>query len=407
MRPSLLRRKTNGRFFLRGTMRFEFATATRIIFGAGTSREAAGLAAEMGRRAFVVTGGSIERAGSILEQLSKQAVECVTFSVPGEPTTAIAKAAVEHARQAESDLVISVGGGSALDTGKVVAAMLTNSGTLEDHLEVVGKGKPLTRSAAGHIAVPTTAGTGAEVTRNSVLGVPEHRVKVSMRSPLMLPRIAVVDPELTYSMPPSVTASTGLDALTQLMEAYVSKQANPLTDGICREGLTRAGRSLLKAYEDGNNLAAREDMSVASLFGGLALANAKLGAVHGLAGPLGGMTGAAHGAICAGLLPHVMESNVKALRSRAADSPALARYDEIARLLTGKAAARAGDGVAWVHNLCVALKVQPLSQFGLKEQDFPAVAAKSQKSSSMKGNPIALTDGELMQILKKANEQTA
>lgn len=383
-------------------MRFEFATATRIIFGAGTSREVAGLATEMGKRAFVVTGRSVERAGPILEQLTKQVAECVTFSVPGEPTTNIVREGAQKARQTKSDLVISIGGGSALDTGKAVAAMLTNSGELEDYLEVVGQGKLLAQRAATHIAVPTTAGTGAEVTRNSVLSVSERRVKVSMRSPLMLPHIAVVDPELTYSMPPSVTASTGLDALTQLMEAFVSKQANPLTDGICREGLKRAGRSLRRAYEDDNNVAAREDMSLASLFGGLALANAKLGAVHGFAGPLGGMTGAAHGAICAALLPYVMQSNVKALQSRAADSPALARYDEIARLLTGKAKARAGDGVAWVQNLCEALKAPPLTELGLKEKDFPTVVAKSQESSSMKGNPVALTDSELMGILKKA-----
>lgn len=384
-------------------MRFEFATATRIILGAGTSREVGGLAAEMGKRAFVVTGRSIERAGPILEQLTKQGLEYVTLSVPGEPTTNIAKEGVQEARQTKSDLVISVGGGSALDTGKVVAAMLTNTGELEDYLEVVGQGKALTRSAAAHIAVPTTAGTGAEVTRNSVLKVPDQQVKVSIRSPFMLARIAVVDPALTYSMPPFVTASTGLDALTQLMEAFASKHANPLTDGICREGLKRAGRSLRKAYEHGNNKTAREDMSLASLFSGLALANAKLGAVHGLAGPLGGMTGAAHGVICARLLPYVMESNVKALQSRAADSPALVRYDKVAQLLTEKATAQAADGVVWIHDLCAALKVPPLSQFGLKEGDFPTVVAKSQKSSSMKGNPIVLTDDELMAILKKAN----
>jgi alcohol dehydrogenase class IV len=388
-------------------MRFEFATAKRIIFGAGASREVAGLAAEMGKRAFVVTGRSVERAGPILEQLSEQGLEYVTFSVPGEPTTSTVREGAQKGRHAKSDLVISIGGGSALDTGKAVAAMLTNSGELQDYLEVVGQGRPLARRAAPHIAVPTTAGTGAEVTRNSVLSVPEHRVKVSMRSPLMLPRIAVVDPELTYSMPPSVTASTGLDALTQLMEAFVSKQANPLTDGICREGLRRAGCSLRKAYEDGKNLAAREDMSLASLFGGLALANAKLGAVHGFAGPLGGMIGAAHGAICARLLPYVMESNVKALQSRAADSPALARYDEIAQLLTGTATARAADGVAWIQDICVALKVQPLSQFGLKEEDFPALIEKSQKSSSMKGNPIELTEDELLNIIRAANSPTA
>ena len=406
-------------------MRFEFATATRIIFGQGTIQEVASLAAEMGSRAFVVTGRTCQRAEPLLEQLNKQGIKCVTFNVPGEPTTTIAKAAVEQARQAKSDLVISIGGGSVLDTGKVIAAMLTNSGELEDYLEVVGRGKPLTRSPAPHIAIPTTAGTGAEVTRNAVLGVPEHQVKVSMRSPFMLPRLAVVDPVLTYSMPPTVTADTGLDALTQLLEVYVSNKANALTDGICREGLKRAARSLRRAYENGSNRAAREDMAIASLFGGLGLANAKLGAVHGFAGPLGGMISAPHGVICARLLPIVFEANVQALQRRApavllaplllakqteglrkieAAGAALARYDEIAQLLTATATAQAVDGVAWVQELCEALKVPPLTEFGLKEQDFPTVVAKSQKSSSMKGNPITFTDDELMEILKRASK---
>jgi alcohol dehydrogenase class IV len=203
-------------------------------------------------------------------------------------------------------------------------------------------------------------------------------------------------------MPPAVTASTGLDALTQVMEPYVSNKANPLTDGICREGLTLAARSLEKAYEDGSDAAAREDMSLASLFGGLALANAKLGAVHGFAGPLGGMIHAPHGVICARLLPHVMAMNVRALQSRAADSPALARYNEVAQLLTGKATARASDGVAWVQGLCEVLKVPPLTEYGLKQADFGAAVAKAQKASSMKGNPISLTADELTEILTNA-----
>ncbi len=383
-------------------MRFEFATATRIIFGTGTIEEVAPLAAEMGSSAFVVAGRSTERAQPLLEQLNKQAIECITFSVPGEPTTTIVKEGVREAREAKSDLVIGIGGGRVLDTGKAIAAMLTNSGELEDYLEVVGRGQPLTQPPVPYIAIPTTAGTGAEVTRNSVLGVPEHRVKVSMRGPLMLPRLAVVDPGLTHSMPPSITASTGLDALTQLMEVYVSNKANPLTDGICREGLKRAARSLRQAYEDGGNATAREDMALASLLGGLALANAKLGAVHGFAGPLGGMISAPHGVICARLLPYVMETNVRTLQKRADDSPALTRYDEVAQLLIGKATARADDGVAWVQELCGALKVPSLAEFGLREEDLPAVVAKSRKSSSMKGNPIELTDNELVEILKKS-----
>jgi alcohol dehydrogenase class IV len=234
-----------------------------------------------------------------------------------------------------------------------------------------------------------------------VLASPQHQLKVSLRSPSMLPRLAVVDPELTYSMPPAVTASTGLDALTQVLEPFVSNQANPMTDGICREGLGRAARSLRRAYEDGRDAEARQDMALVSLFGGLALANAKLGAVHGFAGPLGGLFPAPHGTICARLLSTVMEANVRALQARMPDSPALARYDEVAKLLTGKGAARANDGVAWIQELCQALDVPPLSDFGLTEDDFPTVAEKARKASSMKGNPILLTDEELTEILGK------
>jgi len=382
-------------------MRFEFTTTTQIIFGPGTIENIAPLAAEMGKRAFVVTGQNLERAEPLLENLNKQGIEYVTFNVTGEPTTTIAKTGVEQARRAKSDLVIGIGGGSTVDTGKVIAAMLTNTGELEDYLEVVGHGKPLTQSPVPYIAIPTTAGTGAEVTQNAVLSVPEHQVKVSLRGPLISPRLAVVDPVLTHSMSPSITASTGLDAITQLMEAYVSNKANPITDGICREGLKRAGRSLLQAYEDGSNSTAREDMALASLFSGLALANAKLGAVHGFAGPLGGMISAPHGTICARLLPFVMEANVQALQNRAPDSPALGRYDEIAQIVN-ESTATTGDLVEWVREICMALKVPSLSEFGLKERDFSTVVAKSQKSSSMKGNPISLTDDELMAILEKS-----
>jgi alcohol dehydrogenase class IV len=387
-------------------MRFEFATATRIIFGPGTISEAASLSGGFGKRACVVTGNTIERAERLLGRLSKQDIDYVTFNVSGEPTTTLAKVGVETSREEACDFVISVGGGSVLDTGKVIAAMLTNSGQLEEYLEVVGAGKPLALNAAPHIAIPTTAGTGAEVTRNAVLSAPEHRVKVSMRSPFMLPRLAVVDPELTHSMPPSVTATTGLDALTQLLEVYVSGQANPLTDGICREGLCLAGRSLRRAYENGNDHEAREDMAMASLFSGLGLANARLGAVHGFAGPLGGMFSAPHGAICARLLPFVIETNVQALRRRAASSPALARYDEVARILTGRPAARAADGAVWAQQLCSTLKIPPLEQFGLMEHDFATIVSKAKNSSSMKGNPIELTDDELLEIIRRANKQT-
>jgi len=317
-------------------MRFEFSTAHRIVFGPGVAGQIPDLVAGHGTRAFLLLGGTPERSAHIAAQIVSRGVACATFRVTGEPTTELVQAAAASARRVAAQVVVAVGGGSVLDAGKAVAALLTNEGDLTDYLEVVGKGRPLRNQAAPCIAVPTTAGTGAEVTYNAVLSVPEQHVKVSMRGPLMLPRWAVVDPLLTLSLPPALTASTGLDALTQLIEAFVSNRANPLTDGVCREGLQRAGRSLRRAFENGGDTDAREDMAVASLCSGIALANARLGAVHGFAGPLGGMTNAPHGVICGRLLPYVMHANVRALRDRAIDSPALSRFDEVARILTGK-----------------------------------------------------------------------
>jgi alcohol dehydrogenase class IV len=383
-------------------MRFEFATATRIVFGIGSIKEAGRHAASMGRHAFVITGRNIDRAASLIAGLEENGLKCSQFSIAEEPTTDLALAAVREARRQNCDVVVGIGGGSVLDTGKVVAALLTNSGDLMDYLEVIGAGRPLQHASAPYIAIPTTAGTGAEVTRNAVLDSPAHHVKVSMRSPFMLPKLALVDPALTFTMPPSITAGTGLDAFTQLLEAFVSHQANPLTDAVCREGLQRAARSLKKACLDSHNADARCDMSLASLFGGLALANAKLGAVHGFAGPLGGMYTAAHGELCAGLLPHVMDINVKALRSRSPESKALERYDEIARIVTARPTARAADGIARVRDLCLQLKVPPLAKYGIKAQDFAVIVDKARRASSMKGNPIELTGDELLEILQRA-----
>ena len=384
------------------TMRFEFATATRILFGQGVLKETGYIVEKMGRRIFMLTGRSPQRAQSLIGNLKDAGMAVTQFSIPKEPTTRLALAAVEMARRQRCDGGIGMGGGSVLDTGKVVAALLTNSGDLMDYLEVIGKGRPLKRPSAPFVAIPTTAGTGAEVTSNSVLDAPEHRVKVSMRSPYMLPDVALIDPELTYSMPPGITAVTGLDAFTQLLEAFISIHANPMTDGICREGLQRAARSLERVYLDGNNVGARTDMCLASLFGGLALANAKLGAVHGFAGPLGGMYHAAHGALCAALLPTVMEINLNALKSRASNSPALDRYDQVARLVTGLPDARSTDGIDWVRDLCGRLEIKSLATYGIEQKDFTEIAAKASRASSMKGNPVALTEEELLAVLQKA-----
>lgn len=378
-----------------GAMRFEFA-AGRIVFGCGTVSELGGHVRALGTRVFVITGSSPVRYAAALDSL--KTITGGWFTVSGEPSVEVLGEAVEQARAAQCDVVVGIGGGSVIDTAKAVAALLTNHGAVMEYLEVVGEGKPLAQTAAPCVAVPATAGTGAEVTRNAVLYVPDARVKVSMRSASMLPRLALVDPELTRSMPPEITASTGLDALTQLIEPYVSCRANPLTDGICVEGLTRAARSLCRAYAEGQDIGARQDMAVASLFGGLALANAGLGAVHGFAGPLGGMIGAPHGAICGRLLPWVMRANVAAMRQRSREHPALRRYERIGRIVTGDAKATAEDAIDWVKRLCVDLAIPSLAAYGLTSELIPQVVENAKRASSMKGNPIALTDEELRQI---------
>jgi alcohol dehydrogenase class IV len=279
--------------------------------------------------------------------------------------------------------------------------MLGNPGEVLDYLEVVGGGKPLLEPGVPFIAVPTTAGTGAEVTRNAVLDFPEHKVKASLRSPHLLARLAVVDPELTLSLPPAVTAYTGMDALTQLIEPFVSNAANPLTDGVCREGLTRAARSLARAYRVGSDLAAREDMALAALFSGIALANARLGTVHGFASVLGGATGHPHGALCARLLPFVMEANIQAVHERG-DPSTIPRYNEIARALTGDPEADARAGVSWVRGRCAEMKIPPLRAAGLSRTDCDRLIPPTQRASSTQGNPVKLSDDELRGILEAA-----
>jgi alcohol dehydrogenase class IV len=380
-------------------MRWEFATAARIVFGEGSLREVPAAAAAMGRRAMLVTGASPGRAAPLAAQLASAGVACIPLAVAGEPTVELVRAGAAVARHEQCDLIISMGGGSAIDAGKAIAALLANGGDPLDYLEVVGAGRPLTQPSAPFLAIPTTAGTGSEATRNAVLASPEHRVKASLRSAGMLPRLAVVDPELTLDLPPAITASTGLDALTQCIEPYVSVRANPMTDLICAEGIRRAAAALPRVWANGRDRQARSEMAWVSLLGGMALANAGLGAVHGFAAPVGGMFPAPHGAVCAAALPHAMEVNIQALRSRAPESAALRRYEEIARMLTGEPGAAAEDGVRWVAELCRKLEIPPLRTYGVTEADAPDLVAKAAQSSSMKGNPIALTADEMRRIL--------
>lgn len=384
-------------------MTFEFATASRVIFGRGTVRQLPALCREYGMRAMAVTGSNPQRHAEVLESLAKAGVRWIGFQVSGEPTTGDISRGVEIAKAEEVELLIGLGGGSVVDAAKAIAAMATQPGELFDHLEVIGRGQPLKRPPLPHIAVPTTAGTGAEVTRNAVLSSEEHGVKVSLRHHSMLPTIALVDPELARDCPPGVTAASGMDALVQCLEAYVSRKAQPLTDALCLEGIRRAVRSLEAAVNDGSNLDAREDLALAALFSGMALANAGLGAVHGFAAPIGGQFHAPHGAVCAALLAPVWEANLRKLRAKG-DGAALARFEAIARLLPiGSTQAEAEDAVTYFRDLSQRLAIPPLRHYGIQETNHPDLAQKAAASSSMRGNPVELDQEELLGILRGAD----
>jgi len=378
---------------------FEFATAGRILVGHGRAAELPEVLAGLGSRVLVCTGADPARHAGALAGLGLPAAQ---FSVGGEPTVDLARAGAAAAREHGADVVAAIGGGSVIDTGKAVAMLLGNGGDPLDYLEVVGSGRKITKPSAPFVAVPTTAGTGAEVTANAVLAAPAHGLKASLRSPLMIPAVALVDPELTVSCPPPVTAASGMDALTQCLEPYVSVRATPLTDGVAREGLRRAAAGLRGAFADGTDLAARTDMAMCSLLGGMALANAKLGAVHGLAGVIGGTAAVPHGVACAALLAPVIEANVRALRSAPDGQPALDRYTEIAGILTGNPAAAVEDGFAWIRDSVGLLEIPRLAAFGLSLQDVGDVVAKAAASSSMQGNPVVLSDDDLRTILLDA-----
>ena len=383
-------------------MTFEFATAGRIVFGRGQFEDAGRLARGLGTRALVVTGRSPERGDRLARLLEREQITVMRLLVSHEPTVETVRGGVRVARTAGCDLVLAVGGGSAIDAGKAIAAIATNDGDVSDYLEVVGRGQPLVHSSLPFVAIPTTAGTGSEVTRNAVLTSPEHRVKASLRSPLMLPRVALIDPDLTLTVPPE---NHGRDRPGR---ADATHRGLCLATGQCRDqsalgrGHPARRRRATRVVRDGGDCDAREAMALASLYSGLALSSAGLGAVHALAGPLGGIFGAPHGALCGALLPHVLGANVRALEARAPDHPALVRFQEVARLLTGDASARAEGGIAWLRGLEQDVRIPPLGTYGLAVDDFPEVIAHAARANSMKSNPVDLTADELAQVLSAA-----
>jgi alcohol dehydrogenase class IV len=381
---------------------FELSLPSKITFGDGCVNKLGVEVAPHAKHVLLVSGGNPDRIEKVLWSLKTAGVAATFCVVQGEPTLEAVRGGVRLAQKAGCSGVVAVGGGSVIDAAKAIAAMAVNPGDLMDYLEVIGQGRPLTREPLYIAAVPTTAGTGSEATRNAVLTSSEHRVKVSLRHPSMVPKAVLLDPSLTLTLSPEVTASTGMDALTQLLESFTCRNPNPFTDALCREGLKLVARSLQKAYEDGKDLEARSDMLLAAHFSGQALANARLGAVHGFTAALGGVYRASHGALCAALLPSVTQANLRALAERSPEHPSRERYAEAARILTGEKGAKAENTAEYCEKLRASMKIPTLSQQGVQKDDFEILAERTSRASSMKGNPVDLTMEELIGILGAA-----
>jgi alcohol dehydrogenase class IV len=338
--------------------------------------------------------------------LAAAGVRTAFYRQRGEPKVDDVDAALEVARGENCDLVVGLGGGSAIDAAKAVAGLLTSGGTPLDYMEVIGLGRKITQPAAPWIAVPTTAGTGAEVTRNAVLGSPQRRFKASLRSPHLLARVAVVDAELGIGVPPDVTARGGMDALCQLIESYTSNRAQPITDALALQGIALAAPALTRAFADGGDIEARQAMALAALLSGMTLSNAGLGAVHGFAAPLGANLPVPHGTVCAALLPHVMRANVDALRGESPRDPYLARYADIGRTLLGNhhldAESAVEAGIQFTHQLAADLGIPPLSRFGLSRENLAELVGLARQASSMKYNPVVLSEAALTEVLEQA-----
>jgi alcohol dehydrogenase class IV len=383
-------------------VRFDIAIAADVRFGAGRVSEVPQALASLGAgRVLVVTGATTSRADSVRAALTEAGITSTAFAVPAEPSIELVRAAVAAQAESGCDSILGYGGGSALDVAKAVAVLAASGTDPLEHLEVIGAGRPLTQIALPCVAVPTTAGTGSEVTRNAVLS--GDGVKASLRSPLLLPRVAVVDPDLLTRLPRPTIASSGMDALSQLIEPFLSSRANPFTDALARDGIRRSARSLRKAWEFGmGGPAIREDLALASLFGGMCLANSGLGAVHGLAAAAGARLAAPHGAVCAAVLAATVEANMRAMRLRAPEHPALERLAEVAALLTGRSAAVPEDAIGWLEALAAALSIPGLASYGLDDAGISALVTAAQRASSMRANPIELTDAELTEIVTRS-----
>lgn len=411
-------------------MNFEFFSPVKIIFGNGISKKIAdhipqsvtrdnrGAARGSNQKnrnikALLITGSNSGRADLIIQNLKSSGVIHELMVQSTEPSVTDIISGVQMARETKSDLVIAIGGGSVIDTGKAIAALATNPYDIMRYLEIIGEGLPLTEKPLPMVAIPTTSGTGAEVTCNAVISSAQHKVKVSLRSQSMYPDVALIDPELSLSMSASTTASTGMDALTQLIESFTSRFATPITDALCRAGLSKIARSFKKAYDEQKNLEARSEMSLAALLSGITLSNAKLGAVHGIAGPMGGMIHAPHGVICARLLGEVMASNIATLEEQlhgqfagteqtdrdGLTSDSLMRYQEVARILTGNPEAAPHDAITHINEIAQYMHIADITFPAVDSPQISLLARQAEKSSSMKGNPVVLSYDQIRRII--------
>lgn len=384
---------------------FTFHSVPTIVFGSGKIAELGELARPLGRRALIIHNGSDVGGGGAVdkatEALRKANLDVTFYRQRGEPTVANVDEALATARGC--DLFIGLGGGSAIDCAKATAAIFTNGGSALDYMEVIGAGKKITRAAAPWIGVPTTAGTGAEVTRNAVIGSPRHKYKASIRSELLMARVALIDPELAVGSPREVTAASGMDAIVQLLEAATSVGSNELTRPLAHHGLLSGIAAFYKVLEEPHELMWREAMAMAALRSGIALTNAGLGAVHGLAAPLGAKFPAPHGAVCGVLLPHVVEANI---RSFTRGDPGIQRYSDVGVALAYQPTMDDEPAAQYVLDACRELAEEaalpPLRTYGVTESAIPEIVAMAKKSSSMRYNPVALPDEALARILRAA-----
>ncbi|MGF1875868.1 iron-containing alcohol dehydrogenase [Photobacterium frigidiphilum] len=378
---------------------FQFMTSSRIVFGEGALINSFSTFNQFGYSVLLVTGKDNQRSEPLVNYLKQQNMRYQQVAVLGEPLIAMIEEMAAMGRRFRPDMVISIGGGSVLDAGKALAALIPNQGSVYDYVEVVGRNVPLQAKPLPFIAIPTTSGTGSEVSKNAVLRSAQENVKVSLRSTDMLPDLAIIDPTLTYGMDPIMSGCCGMDAFTHLMEAYVCGAPNPLTDMVCEEGLRRLAGAIVSACED-DDPRARSDMSFAAMLGGMALANAKLGAAHGLASSLGGRLSAPHGLITAQLAPYVMQENVLAARE-AGRADILNRYRQLACILTGRTDADIADGITWTKRTLERLNLPSVSEYGLCDTLFDQVAEDALLSNAIKGNPLPLNKERLQGILEQ------